>query len=249
MELNKARTLVQRMIPPLTHSFRKGQHGRVGVVGGSFEYTGAPYYAGIAALKTGADLAHIFCTREAAIPIKSYSPELIVHPLLPSDASIAADAPQDSESAIDRSVKRIAEVFPRIDTLVFGPGLGRDRAVQTATSRLIAHAKEAQLVIVLDGDALFFASLEPSLINGYDRIILTPNAMEYARLCAAVKLTDAPDPVLAASVCPKLLSNALGSPVIVRKGRQDVLSDGRNVIKVDAESSPRRCGGQGDVRV
>lgn len=26
--------------------------GRVGVVGGSFEYTGAPYYAGISSLKT-----------------------------------------------------------------------------------------------------------------------------------------------------------------------------------------------------
>ena len=29
-----------------------GQGGKVGVLGGSFEYTGAPYYAGISALKT-----------------------------------------------------------------------------------------------------------------------------------------------------------------------------------------------------
>jgi ATP-dependent NAD(P)H-hydrate dehydratase len=30
----------------------------------------------------GADLAHIFCTAGAATVIKSYSPEIIVHPVL-----------------------------------------------------------------------------------------------------------------------------------------------------------------------
>ncbi len=30
----------------------------------------------------GGELTHIFCTINAAIPIKSYSPECIVHPLL-----------------------------------------------------------------------------------------------------------------------------------------------------------------------
>ena len=30
----------------------------------------------------GADLAHVFCSRDAAPVIKSYSPELIVHPVL-----------------------------------------------------------------------------------------------------------------------------------------------------------------------
>ena len=30
----------------------------------------------------GADLSHVFCPEDAATVIKSYSPELIVHPLL-----------------------------------------------------------------------------------------------------------------------------------------------------------------------
>ena len=40
-------------------------------------------------LKSGADLSHIFCSKvnyilykDAGIPIKSYSPEIIVHPIL-----------------------------------------------------------------------------------------------------------------------------------------------------------------------
>lgn len=51
-------------------------------MGGSKEYTGAPFYVGAAALRSGADIVHVFCPEDASIPIKSYSPELIVHPIL-----------------------------------------------------------------------------------------------------------------------------------------------------------------------
>lgn len=56
--------------PPLDGSLHKGQSGRVAVVGGSIEYTGAPYFAAIASLKSGSDMAYIICAPEAAIPIK-----------------------------------------------------------------------------------------------------------------------------------------------------------------------------------
>ncbi|XP_008562709.1 PREDICTED: ATP-dependent (S)-NAD(P)H-hydrate dehydratase isoform X2 [Galeopterus variegatus] len=74
--------LVRNIIPPLSAKKFKGQDGRIGIVGGCQEYTGAPYFAAISALKVGADLSHVFCAREAAPVIKSYSPELIVHPVL-----------------------------------------------------------------------------------------------------------------------------------------------------------------------
>ena len=69
---------LNKCVPPLTSSCHKGSSGRVGVLGGSARYTGAPYYAAMAALRTGADLAFVFCAKEAEIPIKSYSPELMV---------------------------------------------------------------------------------------------------------------------------------------------------------------------------
>ena len=53
---------VRRVVPPLTFALHKGQGGRIAVVGGSLEYTGAPYFAAMAALRTGADIAHVFCT-------------------------------------------------------------------------------------------------------------------------------------------------------------------------------------------
>jgi hypothetical protein len=75
------REALRRCILPLSPASHKGSSGRVGVLGGSARYTGAPYYAAMASLKTGADLAFVFCAQEAAVPIKSYSPELMVAPV------------------------------------------------------------------------------------------------------------------------------------------------------------------------
>ena len=58
------------------------QLGRVGVFGGSKDYTGAPFYASISSLRMGADLAYVFTAQEAAPAIKTYSPELMVRRLV-----------------------------------------------------------------------------------------------------------------------------------------------------------------------
>ncbi|RLN49930.1 hypothetical protein BBJ29_001686 [Phytophthora kernoviae] len=176
------RSLVSRLIPPLASHWHKGQQGRVGVVGGSFEYTGAPYYAGISSLKTGADLCHLFCVEEAAVPIKSYSPELIVHPLLRSDASLESLEESKRVKVLNEAVEKISQILPRLDALVVGPGLGRDVSVQEITRQVIARAKAANLPLVLDGDALYLVSLEPEVVKGYTNAILTPNAVSIETL-------------------------------------------------------------------
>lgn len=38
---------IRRIIPNLVSTKTKGQNGRIGIFGGSIEYTGAPYFAGI----------------------------------------------------------------------------------------------------------------------------------------------------------------------------------------------------------
>jgi ATP-dependent NAD(P)H-hydrate dehydratase len=73
--------LLDACILPLSSDAHKGSSGRIGIVGGSERYTGAPYYAGMAALHVGSDLAFVFCADEASLAIKSYSPELMVAPI------------------------------------------------------------------------------------------------------------------------------------------------------------------------
>lgn len=66
------------LFPPLTSTSHKGSSGRIAILGGSDRYTGAPYYAAQSALHCGVDLVSIYCATEACIPIKCYSPELMV---------------------------------------------------------------------------------------------------------------------------------------------------------------------------
>ncbi|KAF0697948.1 Aste57867_11401 [Aphanomyces stellatus] len=219
------------LVPSLSYDKHKGQYGKVGIVGGCVEYTGAPYYAGISALKTGADLCHVFCAPDAAIPIKCYSPELIVHPFLSPFL-----------------VTNVTSVLGRLDALVVGPGLGRDPDILDAAKTIIGAAKARQLPLVLDGDALFLVSTDLSLVHGYEQAILTPNIMEYTRLCVSLGLLDTLDLTQAATLPPQLVAAKLGHVTVLQKGHVDVVSDGVATTEQASQGCPRRCGGQGDVR-
>lgn len=51
------------------------------MLGGSKDYTGAPFFASMSALRMGADLAYVLTAEEAAPALKAYSPELMVRPI------------------------------------------------------------------------------------------------------------------------------------------------------------------------
>lgn len=221
--------LAKNVIPPLNTKKHKGQDGKIGVVGGCQEYTGAPYFAGITALKVGADLSHIFCTKDAATVIKSYSPELIVHPVL------------DSSNAI----QEVEKWLPSLHTIVIGPGLGRDDRILQNAKVIIEKSKTKGIPIVIDADGLWLIAQEPSIIQGYQQAILTPNFMEFSRLYEAV-IRDPVD-TNDNNGCVLRLSQSMGNLTIVQKGERDLISDGEKVLVCSHEGSSRRCGGQGDL--
>lgn len=72
----------KELIPKLNSDLHKGQSGRVGIVGGSREYTGAPFFSAISSLRTGADISYVLSTEDASQIIKSFSPNMIVLPIL-----------------------------------------------------------------------------------------------------------------------------------------------------------------------
>lgn len=162
------------LVPRLTERTHKGQAGKIGVLGGSFEYTGAPFFAAMAALKLGADLSHIFCDEHAAAPIKSYSPELIVHGCLKSGAADAA-----------AQAAEVTRWFPALTALVVGPGLGRDPTLQKVAQIVVEEALKIQLPIVLDADGMRLIHDLPTLLHGQSWVVLTPNVAEYRRLLEA----------------------------------------------------------------
>ncbi|KAI8151781.1 ATP-dependent (S)-NAD(P)H-hydrate dehydratase [Colletotrichum sp. SAR 10_70] len=172
---------VQRMVPPMLEKFHKGQLGRVAVIGGSVDYTGAPYFSAMASARLGCDMSHVICTPGAAATIKTYSPNLMVHPLMrQSPSEDTASGPPDA----DKISAPIVEMLARLHVLVIGPGLGRDPLMQDTVARVIRAARERSIPLVLDADALQLVQKDPGLVKGYALAVLTPNVVEFSRLCA-----------------------------------------------------------------
>lgn len=171
--------------------------------------------------QVGADLVHVICSKPAATVIKSYSPELIVHPLL--------DEPNAIES--------ISPWLDRLHVILIGPGLGRDTKVFEVVEELINVIKKKQLPLVIDADGLFLVTEKPELLHNFTSpVILTPNKIEFERLCNKLNGSSG-------------LRDIGENVTVLRKGAIDELfsSDAKLEWKSATGGSGRRCGGQGDL--
>ncbi|KAF9402426.1 hypothetical protein BGX21_010128 [Mortierella sp. AD011] len=233
------------LIPPLSSGLHKGQGGRVGVLGGSADYTGAPFFSGMGALRLGADICHIICDEDAATTIKSYSPDLIVHPYIKIRATTDCDDEKKVKKIWTQTFDDICAVLKRIHVLVVGPGVSRDKGMLQCAKHAIEVAKELDIPIVIDADGLYLIQHEPDLVQGYTKAVLTPNVAEFGRLCNAKNVDtedeDSDEPAV------QRLSKAFGGVVIIQKGHNDVISDGKTLSTVANEGGLKRSGGQGDI--
>jgi ATP-dependent NAD(P)H-hydrate dehydratase len=208
---------MKKAVLPMSEDSQKGSSGRIAVLGGSARYTGAPYYAAMASLKAGADLAYVFTATEAALPIKSYSPELMVAPVYTAADfdRVVQQEPADlnSETAqalVKDMVDQVVGELDRLHCLVVGPGMGRCPLVMKAVASILVEARQRNLHVVLDADALYMISLPEyqGILSGYDKAVLTPNIVEYKRLFPAAGEGK--------------LGN-LNHVTVVRKGKEDVV--------------------------
>jgi ATP-dependent NAD(P)H-hydrate dehydratase len=208
--LSSSQLYHQTVFLPLSPDAHKGTSGgRVGILGGSLDYTGAPYYAGMAALQTGADLVYIYTAQEATLPIKCYSPELMVSSVYSAESvqsAVQNDGGDEQQRALIETMvyNIVSQVCQRrLHCLIIGPGLGRNELVLQAVLESI-QILQYRIALVLDADALFLLSQNdtaaklfgddsspsssPSSSSNHQEttrrkpIYLTPNAMEYKRL-------------------------------------------------------------------
>lgn len=142
-------------------SSHKGNNGRLLIVGGSGDYSGAPAIAGMAAIGTGCDLVYVAAPFNAAQAIKSTSPDLIVKSL---------DGDKLSLSHLDE----ILELSDKVDAVLIGPGAGIDDETSKLLNVLVTKIKKP---IVLDADSL--KQVDLSLIKNRDDMILTPHIFEF----------------------------------------------------------------------
>lgn len=205
-------------------SSHKGDNGRVLVIGGG-PFTGAPALAGMAAMYSGSDLAHVAVPAPAATPVACYSPNIIVHPL-----SSEVLVPQDST--------KIAGLIKKCDAVVIGPGLGDDKRTEEAVGGII---RLVQVPLVIDADALSAIKKDPKLLRG-KKAILTPHKGEFEKLSGLKVSQD----IGVRSQQVARTAKKLGAILLV-KGPIDVISDGDRVCLNRTGNAAMTVGGTGDV--
>lgn len=182
--------------------------------------------------------SHVICEPGAGAVIKTYSPNLMVHPYMRQSKNLAQSESAESVSA------EVVGMLSRLHVVVIGPGLGRDKLMQDTCAKVIEEARKQGIPFVLDADGLYLAQTRPELVEGYKECILTPNVVEFGRLAKAKGVNvDEGDP---SELCSKL-SKAFGGVTIIQKGAKDYISNGSHTLVSEGEGGLKRSGGQGDT--
>ena len=103
--------IVRKFIPTRMINSRKGENGKVLVVGGSYMYHGAPILSSLAALRTGSDLVYTAVPKNNVQATRAASPDLIVIPL--ADSKLTRGAVN----------KLLGQIPAGIDSAAIGMGL------------------------------------------------------------------------------------------------------------------------------
>lgn len=183
--------------------------------------------------------------------IKTYSPNLMVHPLMrqtpSSHASNAATSSheKDPDTDAEHLSAKIIEMLPRLHVLVVGPGLGRDPLMHATVARVIRAARDREMPVVIDADGLQIVQKDPKLVAGYRGAVLTPNVVEFGRLCRALDINPGDNNSETAKV--EALAKALKGVTIIEKGAKDFISNGETTLADDLQGGKKRSGGQGDT--
>jgi len=209
----------------------KGTFGKLLVVAGSLNYTGAAMLACGGALRSGAGLVTLATATSLHPIIAGALPEVTHLPL-----------PEGEPGHIgDEGSKTVGEERGNYDAVLAGCGLGQD----PATVRFIRAAarQKTALPLVLDADALNALSGLKTWWRGLPDAILTPHPGEMARLSGLTVEKIQADRLGTARTCAKKWGKT-----IVLKGAYTVVAapDGRATVSPFATAALATAG-TGDV--
>jgi len=200
----------------------KGEHGKVLVIGGSNDFTGAPALAALSALRTGVDLVVIAAPEQAAWIINTYSPDLITRKF-------------EGNFFNWDNVKDIIELSEDFDAVLIGPGLGIEPDTLAFAKEIVERIPNQK---VIDADALKAIRLSEAEIH---HAILTPHSKEFEIM------TDEKIPKRHEEKVEVIRHFARNDNVMLLKGNTDIIVD-KNRMKLNKTGNPgMTVGGTGDI--
>ena len=218
-------SIVKKYIPPRNLNSRKGDNGKVLVVGGSYMYHGAPILSSLAALRTGADLVYTAVPKVNAQASRAISPDLIVIPLA------------DSKLTRGSVNKLLGQIPVGIDSAAIGMGLAVENI--EALKLLIKSLIERDVRLSLDASALRKEILP--IIKGKN-VVVTPHSGEFERIFGEKIPSNKKTRI---STLERLAKK--NSITILLKGQDDIITDGVMTLINSKKTPAMTVGGTGDV--
>jgi NAD(P)H-hydrate epimerase len=162
----------QSSLPERPLVSNKGTFGRVMVVAGSENYTGAATLCCLGALRAGAGLVTLACIPAVRAAVAAQLPEVTFLPL-----------PEENGALGTTAAEAIVRGLDGYDVLLIGPGLGQSQGVQAVVRGLLTLPQVAEVPVVIDADALNALS---RIVGWHENVtcqaVMTPHPGELGRL-------------------------------------------------------------------
>ena len=205
----------------------KGDYGRLVVIGGSENFTGAPAFSALAATKCGTDLVYVASPTRASEIIASYSPDLITIKL-------------PGEHLNPRALTELAPWLKIADAIVLGPGTGLHEETVETVKKIITEAEALSKPLLLDADALKIFGRNRRRLK--TSAVLTPHAGEFAQVLQRKISSE----LQLQQEATRQLARETGASVVL-KGHIDIIAD-ETRLKLNRTGNPyMTVGGTGDV--
>lgn len=149
-----------------SHS-NKGTYGKLLVIAGSVDMSGAAYLSAKAAYLSGCGLVRVLTPEENRTTLQTRLPEAVL----------------TTYTAKNPDMNVVAEALNWADAIVCGPGIGTGEASRQIVTCVLQNAS---VPVLMDADALNLIAEDVSVLKKpHTELVVTPHLGEMSRLCGA----------------------------------------------------------------
>lgn len=212
-------------LPKRYNNSNKGTYGKVAVIAGSKNMSGAAFLCGKAAYSTGAGLVKIYTHESNRTILQSQLPEAVMMTY------------EDYEGALSC----IEDALKWATVIVVGPGLGVDTTSERMLYELLMNA---EVPLVVDADALNILSGNIELLEMTSAsVIMTPHMKEMSRLIQK----NVPEIVENRFLIAKQFAKKMGVTLVLKDAKSIVTNGGEQTYMNLGGNNGMSTGGSGDV--
>ena len=209
----------KELIPKRNIYGHKGNYGRAVIIAGSVGYTGAAFITTECTVRAGAGLTTLLCPEDVQAILSSKLIEAMINTF---------NKPES------------VEIIKNANSIAFGPGIGIGDEEEVLLGKVIENS---DCPIVIDADGITLLSKNKELLkNLKGRAIMTPHPGEMARFLGLTINEIEMDRVN----ITKKVAREYGI-VVLLKGYNTVISDGKNTYINPTGNSKMASGGMGDA--